>query len=292
VFIDGNNGKTASYEDDDQHYSFQDGMCTNCDDSVTYSLSADETAGRLEAAFPLSSEASMGDEVGFDIRITLASQPDDPISWNDLTNSQESSTVNYGVMNLAEAPKITAAIFGTPIIDGEEDEIWANANEEETTTWSVGSSGATAVVRTMWDSEYLYVFAVVSDSLLDKSSINAYEQDSIEVFIDQNNAKTVSYEADDGQYRINYDNEATFNGGASPDLLTSATKITDDGYIVELAIKFDAIVAEEGMIIGFDFQVNNDENADGLRDSAVTWSDPTNQGYQNTSRYGLLVFTR
>ena len=157
---------------------------------------------------------------------------------------------------------------------------------------AVGDSGSTGVVKVLWDSENLYLYAVVTDKLLSKSAENAYEQDSFEIFIDQNNAKTSTYQADDGQYRINFDNEATFNGGASAELLTSATKITDDGYIVELAIKFDHIEPQEGMLIGFDVQVNNDEDGNGIRDSVVTWNDSTHQGYQNTSSLGVLLFVK
>ena len=158
--------------------------------------------------------------------------------------------------------------------------------------WVLGQSGSTGLVKTLWDSQYLYLYAIVTDKLLSKAANNAYEQDSFEVFIDQNNAKTTTYQVDDGQYRINFDNETTFNGGASPDLLTSATKITPDGYIVELAIKFDAIEPQEGMLIGFDVQVNNDENGNGIRDSVVTWNDSTHQGYQNTSGLGVLLLIR
>jgi endo-1,4-beta-xylanase len=45
------------------------------------------------------------------------------------------------------------------------------------------------------------------------------------------------------------------------------------------------------MIIGYDFQVNNDEDGDGARDSVVTWNDPTHQTYLNLTRTGLLMFT-
>jgi len=46
------------------------------------------------------------------------------------------------------------------------------------------------------------------------------------------------------------------------------------------------------MLIGFDVQVNNDENGNGIRDSVVTWNDSTHQGYQNTSGLGVLLLTR
>ena len=44
----------------------------------------------------------------------------------------------------------------------------------------------------------VYVLIKVNDTQLDKGSANPWEQDSIEVFIDENNAKTTFYEDDDG----------------------------------------------------------------------------------------------
>lgn len=170
--------------------------------------------------------------------------------------------------------------------------MWAAAAEVATAVWVVGGSGATVTVKTLWDDEHLYVYAVVSDSLLSKAAIDAWEQDSFEVFVDQNNAKTTSYQPDDGQYRVNYENAQSFGGAASADRLTSATKIVPGGYIVELAIRLDAITPQEGMLMGVDFQVNDDSNGNGVRDSVVTWNDPTHQSYQNTFRLGLLQFVR
>ena len=76
----------------------------------------------------------------------------------------------------------------------------------------------------------------VKDSSLDKSSEAAHVQDSVEIFIDENNHKTDGYEEDDKQYRINYENEPSFNGQKCiADNLISQTRKTEDGYIVEAA---------------------------------------------------------
>ena len=144
----------------------------------------------------------------------------------------------------------------------------------------------------LWDDEHLYVLAVVSDSLLSKASTNPWEQDSIEVFVDQNNAKTKSYQSDDGQYRVNFDNEQSFGGSASADALVSAVQIVPGGYIVEVAITLDVIEPERGMVIGFDFQVNDDGLGDGVRSGVVTWNDTTGQAYQNASTFGVLAFVK
>ncbi|MBN1303864.1 MAG: endo-1,4-beta-xylanase [Anaerolineales bacterium] len=289
VYLDENNGKTDHYEEDDRHITFQGGDCSNCE-GVVFAIDSGEDGMLLEAAIPLGTEADIQDEIGFDIRVAAAGQ--NPAAWNDRSLSQDADTSKYGTLKFIDAPKVTAAVYGTPVIDGEEDEVWASANQEETAVWVLGASGSTGTVKTLWDEEYLYAYVVVTDSLLSKKARNPWEQDSFEIYVDQNNAKTTTYEPDDGQYRINFENERSYLGGAAEEKITTATRVTDSGYIVELAIQFDYIKPQEGMLIGYEFQVNNDENGDGIRDSVVTWNDPTHQTYQNTSRMGLLVFTK
>lgn len=289
VFIDENKNKTQTYEKDDRHYIFENGACVACE-GVTFAESP-EAGYRLEVALPFNLAAGRsGQKVGFDIRITEAGYA--PVSWNDHTNGQDMDTSQFGTLTFTSASNMTTAVAGTPVIDAEEDAVWANATETATDIWVAGNSGATATVKTLWDSQYLYVYAVVTDTLLSDASRNAWEQDSFEVFIDQNNAKTTSYEADDGQFRVNFNNVQSYNGNAKVELITSATKIVPGGYVVELAIKFDAITPQEGMLIGFDFQVNNDENGDGVRDSISKWNDPTDNSYMNTARFGLLQFVK
>ncbi|MBN1439366.1 MAG: endo-1,4-beta-xylanase [Anaerolineales bacterium] len=289
IYIDQNNGKTEAYEGDEIHAVCRAEGCTGAD-GAEFIWTAAEDGYRLEAAFPLDQESTLKREIGFDLRVTDGAQPDSPLSWNDTTHGQDSGTANYGTLAFVKSVAVAVAVPGTPVIDGVEDAVWAAANEISTDVWALGSSGATAKVRTLWDGEYLYVYAVVTDKLLSKASGNSWEQDSIEVFLDQNNAKTPTYEADDAQYRINFENYQTFNGDAKPELIKSAARVVSGGYVVELSIKFDYVVPAEGGRIGFDFQVNNDEDGDGVRDSIAKWFDPTNETYQNTSGMGVLEF--
>jgi endo-1,4-beta-xylanase len=46
----------------------------------------------------------------------------------------------------------------------------------------------------------------------------------------------------------------------------------------------------DGMLIGFDFQVNDDGAGNGTRSAIAKWNDPTNNSYMNTSKFGLLQF--
>jgi len=249
-----------------------------------------------EAVIPLSSTMQLGEKIRFDIRVTDTLIDDSSehggngamVSWSDPSNMQHAYSNGYGVLTLIEGSKVATALYGTPQIDGELDAVWDKAVEHDTNVWVEGSNGSTAKFRTLWDEEHLYVYAVVTDSLLSDQSENVWEQDSIEIFVDQNNGKTVAYQSDDGQYRINFKNLQSYGGYASQEKIQSAVKLIEGGYIVEAAIKLDAITPQNGTLIGFDVQVNNDANGDGRRDSIAIWNDPTGLSYQNTSRFGVL----
>ena len=157
-------------------------------------------------------------------------------------------------------------------------------------TFSVGN-GATGTAKMLWDENNLYVLTEVTDPVLSKSSANAYEQDTVEVFFDENNHKTDYYETDDLQARVNYDNEKTITDGLSTDRFVSATAKTDKGYLVEMAIPFGIAPFKNGQVLGFDVQVNDDGTGDGKRTAISNWNDLTGMGYTSTAGYGVLTLT-
>ncbi|MBP1966130.1 endo-1,4-beta-xylanase [Paenibacillus aceris] len=250
----------------------------------------------LQAVIPLAGGA-LGKKVKFDVRDTDMGINDGTehgsngviVSWSDPRNTQDNDVLGYGILTYIDAVKAASASYGTPTIDGEMDSKWANSPVYTTDVMveQHNNAVAKAQLRAMWDEHNLYVYAVVLDSNLSDANANAWEQDSMEIFVDQNNGKTDSYQGDDGQYRINFQNVKTVGGHATPNNYTSATKIIDGGYGVEAAIALDTITPKAGTVIGFDFQVNNDQDG-GSRDSVFSWNDPTGQSYQNTSRFGVL----
>ena len=182
-------------------------------------------------------------------------------SFNDLTGKQETSSKYYAVATMK--PGIEKVTYGTVTIDGEADAAWDNATDLPLTI-NLGSN-VTADARVLWDAENLYVYATVKDPVLNKDSGDDYQQDSLEVFIDEDNGKTASYGEDDKQYRINYENGQSFNGKKClPENVTSQTKRTSDGYVVEAAFKWTDITPANGTKIGLEFQIN-DADATGKR---------------------------
>ena len=126
-----------------------------------------------------------------------------------------------------------------PVIDGETDAAWAAANTVSTDKQIEGTGGASAVVRTLWQDNTLYVLAHVTDPILDDTGSDPWIEDSVEIYVDAGNVKNGSYRFDDTQIRINFNNVTSFGTGDEAfqaNRLTSATKIVADGYVVEASI--------------------------------------------------------
>lgn len=103
VYTDENNGKSASYEADDHNVSFLGELCSSCE-GVSFSIASDENGSRLEAAFPFGEAVESQKQIGFDIRVTLISQLDKPISWSDQSHSQEITPSKFGTLTLVDTP--------------------------------------------------------------------------------------------------------------------------------------------------------------------------------------------
>ncbi|TYQ18353.1 UNVERIFIED_CONTAM: endo-1,4-beta-xylanase [Acetivibrio alkalicellulosi] len=256
-----------------------------------------------ENKIKLDGSYELGSRIKFDVRITDMGIDDGSefggngviVSWSDPRNAQHIDNKGNGELLFASANKIAYVTKGTPVIDGEKDEIWKDALLYTTDVRVEGTASiaSTADFHLLWDDEKLYVYAMVYDRLLSDASADTYQQDSIEIFLDQNNAKTSVYDDDDGQYRVNFNNVQSYNGNASASNFTTATRIIEGvGYVVEAAIDFDHINPEIGTILGFDLQVNNDENGNGTRDTVMIWNDPSGQSWQNVSGLGTLVLVK
>lgn len=207
-------------------------------------------------------------------------------SFNDLTGKQESSSKYYAVATMK--PGIEKIPYGTISVDADADAAWGNAVNIPLTI-NKGSE-ASANAKVLWDDDNLYVYATIKDAVLDKTGAQTHEQDSLEVFIDEDNGKTASYGEDDKQYRINYNNEQSFNGKKClAENVKSATKTIDGGYVVEAAFKWTDIKPANGTKIGLEFQINDAK--DGKRIGMLSWYDETGMGWSGSNVYGTVELT-
>ena len=207
-------------------------------------------------------------------------------SFNDLTEKQESSSKYYAVATMK--PGIEKIPYGTISVDADADAAWGNAVNIPLTI-NKGSE-ASANAKVLWDDDNLYVYATVNDAVLDKTGAQTHEQDSLEVFIDEDNGKTASYGEDDKQYRINYNNEQSFNGKKClAENVKSATKTIDGGYVVEAAFKWTDIKPANGTKIGLELQINDAKG--GKRIGTLSWYDETGMGWSGSNVYGTVELT-
>lgn len=286
VFVDEDNGKTSAYGADDAHYVIQRGG-TSAHGFAAHTKKLDN-GYRVEAALPLSLAGTAGRTIGLDVRVRDASTPGADLSWNDQTHGQDADTSRWGTLTLVGEIPVVDAPKATPTVDGVVDAVWACA-PVITTTVRLAGTGATATAQLLWDAHHLYLLATVTDPTIDESSANAYEQDSVEIFVDPANNKGTGYDDDDGQYRVSASNHqsigGTFGAFAIADNLTSATRLVPGGYVVEASIELDTITPDYGGLLGFDLQVN-DATA-GTRTAATTWHDPSGMSYLDTSGWGV-----
>ena len=178
-----------------------------------------------------------------------------------------------------------------PVIDGVEDDAYENAPVLSIDRFQQAWSTASGEAKVIYDQDYLYVLVNVANDVLDVTSANAWEQDSVEVFVDQTNSKAPNYDAAEGigQYRVNAENTQSFGNGNVYEGFESSTKINGTSYTVEMAIPLTEITPSNDTVIGFDLQINDGE--DGTRAGVATWNDTTGQGFQDPSVFGEITLT-
>ncbi|MCL2285024.1 MAG: alpha/beta hydrolase-fold protein, partial [Firmicutes bacterium] len=149
---------------------------------------------------------------------------------------------------------------------------------------------AMANVRALWDENYLYVLLEVTDSALRRNTENPWEQDSVEVFVSETNHNLGTYREGDGQFRVNFVNYQTFGSTTETFGFRSAARIVEGrGYDVIMAIPFHVITPEYGVVLGFDAQVNDRNEADTARVNVMKWNDPTDDSWRYTTLWGFLT---
>ncbi|GGH46922.1 beta-xylanase [Paenibacillus silvae] len=292
LFVDLNNGKTPVYEADDHHITITRAGTATGAQPHTYHVRKVTNGYQVEVSIPwANAPAVLSREIGLDVRVTDAgaggTNAHQMLYWNDRTLSQHSDTSKYGVIQLANMPKSAQALQGTVTIDGEKDAKWNKVAPFQVMPLNPGG-GAFAEARAMWSGQDLYLFIDVTDPNIITNATDPWDQDSVEIFLDENHQRTPFYQYDDAQFRISADNVATFAGSASPGRLQSAVKKTAKGYQVEAKIRLQSLTPKAGDVIGFELQVN--DNQGNNNKSTAKWNDLTNDSWKNTSQYGIVTF--
>ena len=249
---------------------------------------ADGSGYAMVVTLPLDN-ANQGDAVSFDIQVAGAS--DAPAGWN--------LGGVMGTLNLLQPLKFVAVPEAAtpPVIDGSgDDAAWADAATVTTLIASAQSGmlpgGAEATVKLTWAGDVLYVLAMVTDPEISNAAADAYQHDSVEIYVDRGNTKHGSLDnIGITQMRIGADGADSYGrGGTEAEqkalLLAKSAKLTDTGYIIEAAISLSGM-GGAGTYHGFDVQVNDATGA--ARTAIHNWADPTDNGYQSAAQYGVAL---
>lgn len=254
------------------------------DDIVTVKRSeATETDQGYTMVVTLSKEGKQTTNNPFDI---LVMDNGSPAAWNDKVNSE--ATRNMGKLAFKSMADCATAVYGKPDMSGSKiDSAWDSVPAflvNKSTSTSADENGAVKVeFKVMWQEDMLYILMNVTDPHLDDTSATSYEQDSVEVFLDEGNHRKGVYEEDDGQYRLNFNNVLSADHGSV--VPVTRTIITDTGFVAEMAIPLLG-TAEIGQIMGLDIRYNNITSG-GARMLLNFW-DMTDTGWKDTAVFGLL----
>jgi endo-1,4-beta-xylanase len=294
IFIDEENNKSEAMDENDQIVEYRvDTTWKNTKDTF---VSKSGKSWMFRTRIPFQTIEGMTDmRLGFDLLIQSGGTT---LKWNDQETMKSTTPKYWGVLECITPPKAAVAYYGTAKVDAEKDDVYNQGDPLPIELFILGIqgeeiefSGAIGNGWVVWNEEALSVYVEVTDPVLSVAGGEVYMQDSVEVFVDENNKKTVVYEKDDAQYRVNYENRASFGSTGTVDGFQSAAKIITGGYAVEMIIPFRTITGSEDTVIGFDLQINDDHGT-GKRDSITKWNDPSNDSWQSTSGFGVLMLKK
>lgn len=200
-----------------------------------------------------------------------------------------------------DVPHANAA-YGTPVVDGQIDEVWANAETYTASALKDGTEeGITTEWKALWDEKNLYVLIETKGDT--KHFFNGDQSwgDGVELYIDALNNDPEDFATDDGVVQIGVKANATTDA-AYKGTETAIANIEGkyqivavenaDGYTYEISIAMEDFCSgfhfKEGTVLGFDIQINSKSDDAESRTSAYGWADTTNIGWQYPYVFGDL----
>ena len=158
----------------------------------------------------------------------------------------------------------------------------------------VGSSGngfaGSAIVT--WDATGMVFDFTVVDSTPRNDSVEPWNDDAVEVFLDLNDGKSSSYQSDDFQLIVPRDESATNSPQANANTSSMPVERFSNatGYKIKLTVPWSSIGAGAspplGKTIGFDLAVDDDSDGGDRNSQIVVFG--TLDNFQNTSGFGEI----
>ncbi len=192
------------------------------------------------------------------------------------------------------ARNIVEAAYGTPVIDGEIDDVWAKTNYNIVDNCrNTGKKAYKGWFKVLWDDEKIYVLAKVY-CVNYNSFAAASEQDSVDIYMDEGAERGGTFDGNDYQLRANFLGEVTGNGGISGfdfNSMTAVSKVTDDGFITEVSFPLLTKKPVEGLTTGFEIQMNESATP-GVSFRTYLWNTVSGWVWNKPDCYGTLTLKK
>lgn len=151
-----------------------------------------------------------------------------------------------------------------------------------------GENGASAAFRAFSDDDKLYLLVEVNDKTKQLTGEAPTRCDSVEVFLNEDGIKPDRYHAGDSHYIFMRNGDCEERSGADKRLADYVVTETEDGYLIELSLRWTLPPEERAKSFGFDIRINDSQNA-GYRDYIVQWSDTSMMTHENMTGIGTLT---
>ena len=160
-----------------------------------------------------------------------------------------------------------------------------------------------------WDDTYLYIYEEVMDDVVHLNNPTSWQDDVLEVYIDADPTGAITQgqcgfsmtalDSADAE-EVNWPGVMNVRGynldtGATPD--DYARKTTDDGYVLEMRVKWDSLTTDaRGPIVpavgsSFGMAIMNHDNDVSTREGSIAWSAVLNDNVWNTpANHGAVTF--
>ena len=212
------------------------------------------------------------------------------------------TSVSAADANAKNSTKAANTYYGSVAIDGDMDPEWLFAEEftanDYDTRWvaKTNPNAAHVKMRTLWDEDYLYIWAEIIDpKLIKEVRSTIWQGDCLIIHVDMNHTMS-NAGINEGTGWIYID---PVNGISAPSNFLKDKEIlceiadTATGFVAEVAIPVDKAPKKfaEGLQIGLEPQYNDTIVAgkDGTRAGITTWSPVGGLAYGQTNVYGTLT---
>ena len=211
------------------------------------------------------------------------------------------SSITASAVSAETAAAITAA-YGTPTIDGDQDDVWLTTVVQDVKLLDKdvipSESKTTGTVRVMWDNDYLYFFITVDKHGVTLSTGGGSENtdDCADVCFTMNgnfegSSNVPSGDEFAGVFRTLED--GSFGGFGDyqvnniADFKGVMKRTSDTTYNSEYAIPWKGITPAAGYVMGMEIQIN--DATDGARTGLVTWAYVPCYGWRDSMYHGAVT---